>query len=137
MSSTLKRDGARVFEEKKKKSCSGVFRTKLHKMGPQFWGFSSFIKNQHKIFLIFFTKLQQHKVLRLTYMIFLEKIMFRDFWNKSDQNEVFKYYQKSVYETFLDFFCMKLQQNTQMILLGKIFALGFLDKRWSGMSFWV
>lgn len=68
-------------------------------------------------------------------MIFWEKIMFRDFWNKSDQNEVFKYYQKSVYETFLDFFCMKLQQNTQMILLGKIFALGFLDKRWSGMSF--
>ena len=54
------------------------------------WGFSSFMKNQFvNVFCFFCIKLQQHKGLTLSQMIFWEKSCTGFFWAKRDPKIVF------------------------------------------------
>ena len=65
-----------------------------------------------RIFLIFCIKLQQHKVLKFTDEIFLEKNLFWGFWVEMGQIgpiiRFFKLYEKLTYRIFLNF-CIKVQ----------------------------
>ena len=71
--SKVKVSGVRFFQ--KKCFFQGFWGTKAKTSLK--WSFSSFMKNQHGIFLIFHMKLQQHRN-KLTQMTF--------FWTKSYQN---------------------------------------------------
>ena len=73
------------------------------KIGPKMKCFKFCQKSVHGSFLIFCMKLQQHKGLKLTQMVFLGKSCTRIFKQKVAQNEFFQFYSKLIDRIFLIF----------------------------------
>ena len=77
---------------------------------------SGIIKNQYMVlFCLFSMKFQWYKYLKLTFIIFLGKILFSSIWAKGALNgskmRFFKFYEKSMCVECMEFFdfCIKLQ----------------------------
>ena len=71
------------FKKKKKGFVLGILDQRGKNESK--WGYSSFVKNQHvEFFLIFCMKLQQHKVLKLTWTVLNGKCIYRCFREQVD-----------------------------------------------------
>ena len=112
----------------------------LSLMGNLFWGvfepeglkvrfFQLFKKLAHGIFLIFCMKLQQWKVLKMTYDIYGPKIIFFRFSKKSMRGTFLFWMNLQCYKGF------KLAQTILFFWGGEDLVLGFVNKKQSKMSF--
>ena len=109
--------------------CFEFFRPKRPKM--------IFFKFDEKwtpgMFLVFLMKLQQHKVVKLTFIIFLGETLCWCFWTKGSQNEVFQVLWKINSWNFSDFLlevkATSSLELTSMIYLGEILFCCFQVKR--------
>ena len=109
-------------------------KSSSHFFGPKVVKFFRFCRKfTLGIFLIFCMKLQRQKVLKLTYMIILGKILFWVFGLKLPKLEFLQFMENKFWELFY-IFCIRLHQHESLKLIWisfsrKILILGFWAKR--------